>query len=167
MSNRPTPTALKILQGNPGKRPLNKTEPKPPSGIPQCPSHLNEEARREWRRISRELLSAGLLTRVDRAALAAYCQTWSRWVEAEQQLSKLGENALVVKARSGYPMPNPYIGIANKALELMKGFLIEFGLTPSSRSGLHSDSPLNQEGTLAQLLNQRNRVRSRGQSDPD
>jgi len=26
---KPKPTALKIIEGNPGKRPLNKNEPKP------------------------------------------------------------------------------------------------------------------------------------------
>ncbi|MEQ8198694.1 MAG: phage terminase small subunit P27 family, partial [Clostridiaceae bacterium] len=26
---KPKPTAIKVLEGNPGKRPLNKNEPKP------------------------------------------------------------------------------------------------------------------------------------------
>ena len=57
---KPKPTEMKRAQGNPGRRPLNNNEPKP-TGIPQCPSHLNEVAKREWRRIAPELIALGLL----------------------------------------------------------------------------------------------------------
>jgi hypothetical protein len=44
----PEPTALKLLRGNPGKRPLNTLEPKPPTGKrPHCLAHLDEVARKE------------------------------------------------------------------------------------------------------------------------
>jgi P27 family predicted phage terminase small subunit len=129
----PKPTALKQLAGNPGKRPLNKHEPKP-TGTPTCPTHLDSAAKREWTRISRELTKLGLLTNVDRAALAAYCAAYSRWAEAEKQIQKFG---LVIKAPSGYPIQNPYVGIANTSLDIMRKFSSEFGLTPASRTRLH------------------------------
>ena len=87
---RPLPTAIKELTGNPGKRPLNLDEPQPPKVIPKCPKHLDENARKEWRRISLELHRLNLLTIVDRAALAAYCQAWGRWVEAEANIQRFG-----------------------------------------------------------------------------
>src|SRR5580704_4521684 len=102
---RPKPTALKVIEGNPGGRPLNPDEPKP-SGIPSCPRHLNKEARAEWHRISKELVTIGLLTSIDRAALAAYCVAYSRWIEAEHNIAKFGH---VVKAPSGYPIQNPFL----------------------------------------------------------
>lgn len=129
---RPKPTALKVLEGNAGKRKLNSDEPKP-AGIPTCPSHLSKEARKEWKRISKELVTCGLLTSVDRAALAAYCSAYARWVDAE---SKVQQHGLVVKSPSGFPIQNPYVGIANTALDHMRKFLIEFGMTPASRSRL-------------------------------
>jgi P27 family predicted phage terminase small subunit len=92
---------------------------------------LDKIAKAEWKRISRELLSVGLLTEVDRSALAAYCAAFARWVKAEKELQNM---PAVVKAPSGYPMPNPYIGIANTALDQMRKFLTEFGMTPASRS---------------------------------
>jgi phage terminase small subunit len=73
-----TPTALKLLAGNPGHRPLNQNEPKPELVAPTCPSHLSREAKREWRRIVPELEKLGLLTRIDRAALAAYATAYGR-----------------------------------------------------------------------------------------
>lgn len=135
---RPKPTKLKELAGNPGHRTLNNAEPRP-GGIPACPTHLDREARAEWKRIARELTGLGLLTSVDRAALAAYCAAYSRWVKAEEQVQKFG---LVIKSpKSGYPIANPYVGIANTALDQMRRFLIEFGMTPASRSRIHVDAP--------------------------
>jgi P27 family predicted phage terminase small subunit len=128
---KPKPTALKELAGNPGHRPLNRREPKP-TGTPTCPSHLDADAKKEWRRISKELTSLGLLTSVDRAALAAYCSAWSRWVHADTQVQKFG--AVIKSPKSGYPIQNPFVGVANTALDLMRKFLVEFGMTPASRS---------------------------------
>lgn len=69
---RPKPTRLKVLTGNPGKRPLNQTEPRPEITVPDCPIELGEVARREWNRLVGELAALKLLTNFDRAALAAY-----------------------------------------------------------------------------------------------
>ena len=84
------PTVLKLIKGNPGKRPINKREPKPEPGLPKCPAHLNDLAKLEWRRVAKELDSVGLLTKLDRAVLAAYCKAWGRWVDPEEKLTELG-----------------------------------------------------------------------------
>jgi phage terminase small subunit len=49
------PTALKVVMGNPGKRPLNQLEPKPRLAIPSCPAHLHATAKAEWKRLARQL----------------------------------------------------------------------------------------------------------------
>src|SRR5690606_26210093 len=104
---KPTPTHLKVLRGNPGKRPLPANEPQPKPKAPPCPAHLDAEAKREWRRMVKELEPLGLLTKIDRAALAAYCQAWSRWVQAEEMIRKTG---MIVKApNTGFPIQNPLL----------------------------------------------------------
>lgn len=135
---KPIPTELKRLAGNPGKRPLNDAEPTYASGVPQVPRWLDAEARREWRRVVKELASVGLITRVDRGALAAYCEAWSRWRRAEEALER---EELVLTTDKGYTYPNPLIGIANGALEQMKRFMVEFGMTPSSRTKVKVEKP--------------------------
>ncbi len=85
----------------------------------------------EWKRIGRKLLACGLLTEIDGAALALYCQAWARWIEAEGNLVRYGT---VIKAPSGYPIASPYLSIANTAMTQMARLLVEFGMTPSSRS---------------------------------
>ena len=83
---RPTPTRLKLLTGNPGKRPLNEDEPRPESAVPECPPELSPTARKEWDRLVGELGALRMLTNLDRAALAAYCGAYALWAEAMEAL---------------------------------------------------------------------------------
>ncbi|SCY25705.1 phage terminase small subunit P27 family [Alkaliphilus peptidifermentans] len=133
---KPKPTALKILEGNPGKRPLNEKEPKPEKKAPRCPSWLEPEAKKEWRRMSKILEELGVLTEVDMTAFAGYCQAYSRWKEAEEFLSKHGT---IFKTPSGYIQQVPQVSIAQTYLKVMKDFCSEFGLTPASRSRIRVD----------------------------
>ncbi|MSP83823.1 MAG: phage terminase small subunit P27 family [Alphaproteobacteria bacterium] len=82
---------------------------------------------------------SGLLTRDDRALLAAYCVAWSRWVEAERHVAAYG--TIVEAPRTGLPMANPHLAIANKAMEQVTKIGSEFGLTPASRAriGIHGE----------------------------
>ncbi len=128
---KPIPTALKLVSGNPGKRPLNKREPRPAHSIPTCPAHLSPSAKAEWKRLARQMHVLGIISQLDRAALAAYCQAYGRWVEAER---KLKETPALIKLPSGYIQPSPWLGIANKQLELMHKYITDLGLSPASRS---------------------------------
>src|SRR5687768_8472895 len=96
---KPTPTALKVLRGNPGRRPVNPGEAKPAVRLPSPPSHLSKEAKREWRRTGQFLLNLGLISELDRAAFAAFCTAWGRWVEAERALN---EHGILIKSPNGY-----------------------------------------------------------------
>jgi P27 family predicted phage terminase small subunit len=147
---KPKPTAIKELEGNPGKRPLNKNEPKPENTAPKCPTWLDKEAKKEWRRMSKALEAIGILTKVDGAAFAGYCQAYARWKEAEEFLSKHGT---IFKTPSGYIQQVPQVSIAQAYLKIMKDFCSEFGLTPASRTRLHVGlEGENQEGDEMEML---------------
>ncbi len=135
---KPKPISLKLIEGNPGKRPIHGREPQPPQSQPSCPAHLSPSAKAEWKRLGQSLNRIGLLTQVDRAALAAYCQAYGRWVEAER---KLAETPVLLKTPAGYVQPSPWLAISSKQLELMAKFMAELGLTPSSRSRLAVQFP--------------------------
>ena len=132
---KPTPTSLRVLRGNPGHRPLPENEPPVRIEIPRCPRELSPTAKKEWRRITPELARLGLLTRIDRAALAMYCDHYGRWLEAIAALQKYG---VVIKSPSGFLMQSPYVAIANKAGEQVRLLLSEFGMSPSSRTRVHA-----------------------------
>jgi P27 family predicted phage terminase small subunit len=117
----------------------------------RAPRHLNTIAKAEWRRVMHELANVGLLTVVDRAALAAYCQAWAEWVQAEQELER---NGRVLTTDKGYAYPSPWVAIRNNALDAMRKFAVEFGMTPSSRSRVKvqaTEKELSLAETLFQL----------------
>lgn len=132
----PKPRAQRVLEGNPSGRKL------PPDVRPnnevEMPPHLQGDAAAEWRRVSLELRRLGLLTTLDRAALAAYCQCWARWLEAEKQLRCYGA---IVKSPTGYPMQSPYLAIAQGSMKLMQSFLLEFGMSPAARTRVDIEEP--------------------------
>ncbi|BDR82546.1 phage terminase small subunit P27 family [Clostridium tetani] len=136
----PKPTNLKVLQGNPGKRPLNKNEPKFPveNEVPKPPNFLGRYGKKEWKRVAPLIHKNGLLTEADISSLAAYCQAYHRWVEGEKLIRTYGYTTTTDK---GNVIQRPEVGAANKAMDLMLKFGKEFGLTPSSRSSLHVENP--------------------------
>lgn len=77
------------------------------------------------------LVRLGIMSEVDDTALAAYCQAFECFVEAE---SKIRRSGLLIKTTNGNVIQNPLVGVANRAMEIMHKFLTEFGLTPASRT---------------------------------
>jgi P27 family predicted phage terminase small subunit len=144
---RPKPTRLKLLTGNPGKRPLNADEPKPEAATPECPVELGPVARREWDRMAAELAPLRILTQLDRAALAAYCGAYAMWAEATESIQKYGT---MVKSPTGYPVQSPYVSIANRQAEIMMRIASEFGFTPASRTRI--SAPPAHERDLLDLI---------------
>lgn len=130
---KPKPTQVKKLEGNPGKRQLNKTEPKFALSFIHPPEGLTDLAIAEWNRIAPELHKTKLLTVADMAALAAYCQSWADWMEARDHIDSDGMTKVSEK---GYLYQSPWVGIANKAMSNFLRIAAEFGLTPSARSRL-------------------------------
>ena len=144
---RPKPTRLKLLSGNPGKRPLNKHEPKPEPMVPACPAELGPVARQEWDRLAGELGKLKILTALDRAALADYCGAYALWAEATEAIQKYGT---MVKSPSGYPIQSPYVSVANRQADIMMRIASEFGFTPASRSRI--STPPKSEPNLFNLM---------------
>ena len=128
---KPKPTALKILEGNPGKRPLNPHEPIPPKGDLRCPTWLMPEAKKEWKRLASSLEAMGVLTMADLTPFAGYCQAYARWREAEEFITQQGS---IFKTPSGYVQQIPQVSIAQQNLKIMQSFCSEFGLTPATRA---------------------------------
>lgn len=127
---KPKPTPLKILEGNLGKRPLPENEPKPKSRLPSCPRYLSKEARKEWRRMAKEMSNLGILTNIDHAIFEAYCVAYSEWVE---NTLKAQEHP-VFKTTTGYMQITPFVTLAEKAFKKWTKAAAELGMTPSSRT---------------------------------
>ena len=133
MSYKPIPTNIHILRGNPGRKPKSELvdDVEPEIRLPKPPLHLTVEAKREWKRLGEELESLGLVSNIDYAAFAVYCQAYGRWVYAEKQINKLGDDGLI--SRGSYGLAQ-WFRMSMQLMDQLRKMLIEFGMTPSSRT---------------------------------
>lgn len=140
---KPKPAALRVIEGNPGKRPIRPMVEMPRGTLPEPPAALNELARQEWNRVAPGLHALRLLETVDVAALAAYCNAWARWSLAESLIAEMAKTnqagGLMVKTTKGNVIQNPLVGTSNKAQADMVRYAAEFGMTPSARSRVGSE----------------------------
>lgn len=125
----PKPSALRVLEGNPGKRDIPEA-PTPERARPTRPEFLATEAKREWNRITAELDALGILSRMDRAALATLCELWADVVFYTKEVRA---RPRVTLTQQGNRQQEPLVGMLNTARKLFLGFAREFGLTPSAR----------------------------------
>ena len=143
---KPLPTNVHLINGNRSKKPLGQLLDgiRPDVEIPEPPDFLMAEAVDEWNRISAELLTLGIIAKIDRAALAVYCQAYARWAQAERKLKELNNNGefkyIVDTTPSGYKQIGVWLQVSNRAVEQMHKVLAEFGMTPSARTRV-SPSP--------------------------
>ena len=156
MARKNKPTVLKILEGNPGKQKLFE-EPLPPSGKPEPPPHLDKYALEEWNRIAEGLYIMGVLASIDQSVLAAYCNSYSIWRHAMEELEKLRIKggdlmALIHKTTTGAYIPQPLLGVANKAAADMVRYASEFGMTPAARARLAIDPGKGKESKFERLI---------------
>jgi P27 family predicted phage terminase small subunit len=144
---KPKPTHLKLITGaRLAAAGLTPREPKVARARLTPPAHLSVEACVEWERIAEELYSVGLMTPLDRAAVAAYCQAYGRWQQAENALAAMAArdeltHALMIKTSNGNAIQNPLVGTANKAAIDMVRYAAELGMTPSARSRIAATPP--------------------------
>lgn len=151
----PKPTHLKILQGNPGKRPFNQDEPKPKSGIPAMPKWLKSYpiAVKEWKRESRELNDMGVMTTAD-------CGTLAMRVFLAAEIQRLAAEIKV----EGYTISGEEGEKRNSKVSDLKTFISEYrafgnllGLDPSSRVKLRA-APKKEKSSLEKFMEQKKRV---------
>lgn len=151
MPNPPVPFPLKVLRGNPGRRPL-KPEPQPtiPKTCPEPPAFITGYAADEWWRTAPELHVLGLLTRIDVPALAAYCYAYGQWRLAVETQTRMAANdpitgGQLIKTKYGDAVQNPLVSIARKHAADMVRYAGEFGLTALARSriagGINTPQP--------------------------
>lgn len=143
---RPKPLAIHKLNGNPrhmSKAELNgDTNPQPALTAPEMPKGLPRAARREFRRMVPLLQAIGVISEVDGLALAEYCRAHALIEMAQKEIDKNGMTFVTHfedkdgNVIAGDIKANPACSILSTQQKVMKSFLIEFGLTPASRSKL-------------------------------
>lgn len=138
---KPKPTKLRIIEGNPGRRPLPAVEI-PPEPMPPPPDFLDDVGREEWNRKTTMLFRLGVLHGLDSSTLAMWCATFSRAVRAERMLREIEKNGgdlagLLVKHKHGFAM-QPLIRVVNQAVTTLNALAAQFYFSPVSRVKLEN-----------------------------
>lgn len=137
---RPTPSALKLVTGNPGKRPLNKKEPKPRTRTPVCPPHLDAKGKAVWKKLCAILKRMGVLTEADGLALERLCDCYSDILQCRDLVEQAGRTYTTIDQNSNTLIKsNPAVAQLRAADAQFKSYLVEFGLTPAARSKVNVD----------------------------
>lgn len=152
----PKPAALKLLEGNAGKRPLDLAAGiNPRIEIPSPPKHLSIEAKKEWKRITPLLEELGLISGLDRAALALYCQAAGRLAELETAFNGMVARLVEEKSMSyadavyqasyavtpsGYAQQSVIVQLIGKHREQLNRYLMHFGLSPAARGRVQASN---------------------------
>jgi len=132
-----TPTNLKLLARNPGKRDL---APPPqtdaPGSVGGPPDWLTESQKKVWE-IGLESAPLGVLKKIDTAVFLIWVVACDRFAQANKELQTQG---LTDVGAMGGPIQNPLVSIVNKQSEIMIKAAAEMGFTPASRSRVGSGS---------------------------
>ena len=141
----PTPTKIRILNGNPSRRPLPTNEPQFAPGVPDRPTGMSASARKQWDGLVGEMANSGVLRRVDGGALSMLCEdlamldtlrkglaAQAREIthKAKEKKQQISGNALTALSRTTEGRRT-----LSTIRELSAQIIIqrrEFGLTPSS-----------------------------------
>ena len=149
--NPPKPSALRALQGNPGKRPLPKNEPKVRRfrSPPPPPERLGTgRAHDTWVEMAELLVEARVLTMGDRPILEGYCMAYERLAEAEADCQVNG----VVLDDGDRRVRNPATSIVNEAGKQLRDFSALLGLDPSSRTRISVPDDAADDNPFAVLM---------------
>lgn len=129
----PKPSALKLVEGNKGKRALNKQEPDPEYlNDLSAPEWLPDDAKKVWDDIVPHLRNARMLSTVDVPMLAMGCCAISEY----RQAAKLADKRLLVKGANdtGFPTINPALVVKSMAFKQAMAVFMQFGMSPAART---------------------------------
>jgi P27 family predicted phage terminase small subunit len=149
----PVPTALKIVRGNPGKRPLNRREPVAPGGPGECPFHGAPEgpesaACRYWHELVDVGVPIGLFVATDRHRLTDYCRARADLDRARAMVEAHG--AVIDDARYG-PRPSPWWRVAQATERRVSQLGDSLGLAPVHRGRISAAVPAVAEDPIDRL----------------
>ena len=137
----PKPTALKLVEGNKGKRALPKNEPDPVYlNDLTPPAWLGPQAAEVWNEIAPRLRRARCLTELDIDALAMGCVAIAQYRQSVRRVGDQLVKAKIIESEiTGQPVEtgehvNPWYIVQSMSYKQANNLFSQFGLSPSART---------------------------------
>lgn len=132
----PKPDSMKMLDGNPGKRPIKnkKSVEMAYSTPPTPPKRLMKDAKDAWKRLAPMLTAWGMLTPMTVDYFAETCQWYARYQVTSRKVIEEGEEGVcrMQESGTGYKQSHPLISQMNQYYDKWEKGIKEFGMTPMS-----------------------------------
>ena len=139
-SPKPKPTRLRVVEGNPSRRPIKDEPDYPPaSAVAEPPLELVGEEREEWDRVLPALQGTRVITAPDLGTLALYCVAFGRVRRVHRAMKK---RKFVIDGGGGI---DPLERLLQQWAAAAIKYGAEFGLTPSSRVRLGIERPKDED----------------------
>ncbi len=146
---KPKPTWLKLVAGNPGRRPLNSSEPLPEGALLDPPDWLTPSQKDIWR-AAIENAPPGLLRRIDESVFLVWVIAKDLHRTASERIAQTG--TLIRIPHGPMAVQSPWVSVMNKQAVIMMKAAVELGFTPSSRSRI-SIEPVRRSRNKFEFLN--------------
>lgn len=146
---KPKPSHLRIIEGNPGHRPINSDEPQPDTDIGEPPPHLSVRAQYYWREAIKHA-PAGMIKQLDAGILTNYVVAQARREAAAQKVDEAGA-IIKVPGNSGQFMQNPFLSVEKSMMAIIQSAGQDLGFTPSSRSRVKISGKKKTKSALGKL----------------
>jgi P27 family predicted phage terminase small subunit len=147
----PTPKAIRELQGNPGRRPINTEEPStgPLSITPSIAIENDDVAKEFWYAVGNLTKSMNVAQESDRMALEMLTICLAEVRRAYDELNTRGRTTVY---ENGVEQVSPYFSIMHKMISQAMSIMKEFGMTPAARTKVKAMAAPNKKSKLAQFL---------------
>lgn len=113
------------------------------------PTWLQDEAKKAWKKVVKQMSLMGILTRADEHLIIRYCETWARWLKANQFIQDKGEGYPVMRDGKIVSIHKyPQTVVASQLLSELIKMEDRMGLSPGARASLSVEA----KGGLANEL---------------
>lgn len=134
LGRKAKPRALKLIDGNPGNRPIEE-EVRFTRGLPPKPADLSDDAEWLWDQVIDQMQGVGLLKPLDAASLEVLCETFARWRAATRKRRQEG----ILATNSQGLVRAPWVAVEAAAGKEFRAWCAEYGLTPAAERNLAPD----------------------------
>ena len=145
---KPKPTWLKVIGGNPGRRPLNYAEPKPEGDLSTPPEWLTPSQRGIWEGAISNA-PPGLLRRIDESVFLIWVIAKDLHQIATEKIAQSG--TIVRMPNSNMAVQSPWVAVLNKQAQIMLKASGELGFSPSARTRVRLEGLTFTENKFARL----------------
>ncbi len=121
------------------------------------PKWLDETARKEFRRIAKELIALDIICNADVGGLAIACDAYSKYIIATSAISKDTIDAKIVREGATATVVKTPLTAVEKYATIYRQYCAEYGLTPAARIkiSVHAQAKEREDSPMAAFLKKR------------